>query len=343
MNQDRTLPERDSESVEHVVANYVPRYVDVYDWIVIRDFVREAVLDSKPISADEARRRITIVGLLVAWGHREACYALTRDALFTLDVISEWIDQECQHYSLKVRKMYRARLKSIAATINPKFPVLPQESAYQSAWNPDPYSDAEVIQIKGWARSQTTEVRRNKAHVLLALTMGAGLYTHEVAALRLRDIEIDDQGVIIHVHGGTPRDVPVLAEWEDVLKELVTNVRPVDPDAYAFAPGRTNRKPNLVTAFVASTNRNKGVEPLTRRMRATWVVGHIKAGVPPQAIAHAAGMVTLRNFDKWLYHYREFETEEYRALLRDEMRAQKRASREGQRARQAAQSQGSED
>ena len=336
MNQDRITPAAGPEDVTHVVSNYVPRYVDLHDWLEVREFVQKAVLDSLPPSGDEARRRITIVGMLVAWAHRQAGYDLDRTAIFTLDVISEWIDQQCGHYSLKVRKMYRARLKTIAATINPEFPLVQNETAYQSAWNPDPYSEAELAEIVGWANGQSTAMRRHKAQVLLALTVGAGLYTNEVAALRVSDVEVDGSGVLLHVRGEHARTVPVLAEWEDVLKELVANVRPVDPEAFVFAPGRRNQKPQVVTGFVQSSNRSGKVEPQTRRMRATWVVEHIKSGVPPQLIAEAAGMVTLRNFDKWLYHYREFETEEYRALLRDEMRQQKRQSRAGQQARRQA-------
>ncbi|GAA1380782.1 hypothetical protein GCM10009638_25660 [Luteococcus sanguinis] len=335
MNQDKTIPDAGLEDVTHVVMNYVPRYVDLHDWLVVREFVQRAVLDSQPISGDEARRRITIVGMMVAWAHRLAGYDLDRTAIFTLDVIGEWIDQECGHYSLKVRKMYRARLKSISKTINPEFPDVPNETAYQSAWNPDPYSAEELAEVVGWANGQSTAMRRHKALVLLALTVGAGLYTQEVAALKVSDIEVDDDGVLLHVRGEHPREVPVLAEWEGVLRELVANVRPVDPEAFAFASGRTNKKPNVVTRFVQSSNKGGKVEPMTRRMRATWVVEHIKAGVPPQVIAEAAGMVTLRSFDKWLYHYREFETEEYRCLLRDEMREQKRLSVANKRARKA--------
>lgn len=335
MNQDKITPVT-PEDVTHVVRNYVPRYVDLHDWLAVREFVQEAVLDSLPPSGDEARRRITIVAMMVAWAHRTAGYDLDRTAIFTLDVISEWIDQQCGQYTVKVKKMYRARLKSIAKEINSEFPVVPNETSYSSAWNPQPYSAAELAEVVGWARGQSTAMRRHKAEVLLSLTVGAGLYTNEVAALRVSDIESDAEGVLLHVRGAYERTVPVLAEWEDTLRDLVANVQPVDPEAYAFAPGRMNAKPAVVTAFVQSSNRSGSVEPQTRRMRATWIVEHIKAGIPPQIIAQAAGMVNLRSFDKWLYHYREFETSEYRALLRDELRAQKRTSRAGQKARQEA-------
>lgn len=335
MNQHKVTPEPADEDVERVVANYVPRYVDLHDWLTIREFVRAAVLDSTPPGEEEARRRITIVGQLVGWAHCRAGYPLARESIFTLDVIGEWIDQECGHYTLKVRKMYRARLKSMAKVINPEFPDVPNETAYLSAWHPEPYTDAEVAEVVGWAKGQTTAVRRHKAMVLLALALGAGLTTEEVVRLRVSDITIDDQGVVLDVGGHNPRQVPVLAEWEHVLTDLVAHVRPVDPESYVFAPGRTNSKPHLVAGFVKSTNRNGGVAPQPRRMRATWIVGHITAGVPPQLIAQAAGMVTLRNFDKYLYHYRQFETAEYRQLLRDEMREQKTRSRLIRKARHA--------
>ena len=36
-------------------------------------------------------------------------------------------------------------------------------------------------------------------------------------------------------------------------------------------------------------------------MPATWIVGHIQAGVPIAAITQAAGLVDLRGYEKWVY------------------------------------------
>lgn len=317
-------------SVETVVAGYTPRQINLYHWLKVRSFVQEAVLGSAPPSPDEARRRMTIVAGLVAWGHVQAGYDLDRRVFFDLDVIAEWIDQECGQYSDKVRKMYRARLKAMAKLLNPDFPEdAPEETSYASAWSPNPYSDAEMADLEGWARSQRTAGRRNKAQVLLALTRGAGLYSHEVVRLRISDIQIDEYGVLLHIRGDAPRDVPVSREWEQTLIGLVAAVRPIAPDAYAFSPGRTNRKTTVIQNFVKSTNRNPGISPHPQRLRATWMVNLIKAGVPPAALAKAAGLTNLRSYERWLYAYPEVDTTEYRNLMRDTWREAKRRNKKG--------------
>ena len=316
MNQHKVL----YQTVARTITNYRPRGVDLYHWIAISEFVQQAVTDSEPPNADEARRRMTLVSALTDWVTYTACFPTERQSVFDLDVIAEFIDVG-NEWSPKVRKMARARLKTMAKTLNPDHPKdLPEETAYTTAWNPQPYTHAEVAALDGWARGQRTPGRRVKAHVLLALTLGAGLYSHEVVALRVRDIAADDDGVVVTVRGQKPRQVPVLGAHERALTDLAANVPAAE---YAFAPGRTNRKSSVIQNFVKSTNMT-GLFPNPRRLRATWIVTHLKAGVPPSVLVPAAGLTNLRSFERWVYAFPEYNTDEYRAALRRRERDRRR-------------------
>lgn len=316
MNQ-QPLRTAEQETVTHVTANYRPRTVDLYHWIKIREFVIEAVVDSEPRDGDEARRRMSLLAQLVDWVVYDAGFEMTRRTVFDLDIMSEFLDQQTG-WTPKVRKIFRGKLKTMGRALNPEWPDdLPEETSYTSAWNPADYSDKEVRTIRDWAKGQRTALSRNKAQVLLALTLGAGLYSHEVVALRVRDIQIDEEGVLLHVRGTAPRQVPVLAEHEAILVELV---RQVDRDDYAFAPGRTNRKSSVVQCFISGTNRDEGIQPNPRRLRATWIVGHLRNGVPPVALCKAAGLTTLRAYERWLYSLPHMTEGEYRQLIRQSWR-----------------------
>ncbi|MFT3860028.1 tyrosine-type recombinase/integrase [Micropruina sp.] len=301
------------ETVTHVTANYRPRAVDLYHWLKIREFVVKAVVDSKPHDGDEARRRLTLLAQLVDWVVYEAGFEMTRRTVFDLDIMSEFLDRQTD-WTPKVKKMFRGKLKTMGRALNSEWPDdLPEETSYTSAWHPTPYTDQEVRTIRNWAKGQRTALNRNKAQVFLALTLGAGLYTHEIVLLRVRDIQIDEEGVLLHVRGRSAREVPVLAEHEAILIELVQNV---DPDDYAFAPGRTNRSSSVVQAFIQGTNRDEGIHPNPRRLRATWLVRHLSNGVPVAALCRAAGLTNLRAYEKWLRTLPEMDDAEFRHLVR---------------------------
>lgn len=55
-------------------------------------------------------------------------------------------------------------------------------------------------------------------------------------------------------------------------------------------------------------------------MRATWIVGHITAGVPPRILVKAAGLTNLRSFERWLYTLPELGQDAYRQALREAAR-----------------------
>lgn len=169
-----------------------------------------------------------------------------------------------------------------------------------------------MLAIEGWARGQRTAVRRFKADMLLALGLGAGLHTNEIVALRVYDLTEHEGGITITVRGSQPREVPVLNRYSEPLRMALQHL---DSSDYVFAAGRTNKKTAVIQNFIKSTNSEMGWRPSPRRLRSTWILGHIRAGVPASYLMRAAGVNSLRYFEKWIYQYPELRTEDYSKWL----------------------------
>ena len=74
---------------------------------------------------------------------------------------------------------------------------------------------------------------------------------------------------------------------------------PVRPPLRVFLPGRPTDSTSAVHNLLKETTPVAGFRPDTRQLRTTWIVGHIIAEVPATALAEAAGLSSLRHFERW--------------------------------------------
>ena len=81
----------------------------------------------------------------------------------------------------------------------------------------------------------------------------------------------------------------MLGEWTEELRVVALQV--TDKDATLFRPHVAWSK-NIVTVFVGRSL-GSGLRPSTQRMRATWLVGHLSAGIPMQDLLSAAGLQSM--------------------------------------------------
>lgn len=284
-------------------------------WQVIEQFVRDAVTDAMPSSKIQAKRMLTACTRLVYWAWQSAGYDLDRQVIFRRDVISSFVAVACQHYAVSTQASYRSLLFSMSATLltGPLRPV-PTAVIPRSYDASEPYTGDEIRLLRLWAANQATTYRQVNATVLLALGLGAGLSTREIIHLRCADVQVDDQGVLVHVTGERERLVPVLGEWEAPLAALCqAAIRPTQP---VFGSRRTTAaNPNLVTAFLEDAT-DAPVRVKVQRLRATWVVGHLAAGVPAPVLARAAGLTTTDGLTRFLKYVPDIDVADVRAQMR---------------------------
>ena len=115
-----------------------------------------------------------------------------------------------------------------------------------------PYSNDDLVRLRAWANSQSTEQQTRRARAVLAFGAGAGLQPHDLLSMTAGAVVRDDNVVIAHVPGNDARTVPVLAAWEDMALQAADGLH---PDDKVFPRVGTARPSELVREFVGTAAR----------------------------------------------------------------------------------------
>jgi hypothetical protein len=150
--------------------------------------------------------------------------------------------------------------------------------------------------------------------VMLALCLGAGLTSQELSRAVGTEVIRDHDGVLVKVMGAKARVVPVVERWERQAETFAmeAGVRPI------LKPERGRIRDYDVTnlaelAARSSLGNAPKLSPL--RLRTTWIVDRISAGVPVLDVADAAG-VTRHQISRYLEFARRIDPAKARRLLR---------------------------
>ncbi|WP_414123483.1 hypothetical protein [Corynebacterium nuruki] len=285
-----------------LIANYTPKKVPPQRWAIVADFVRATVAETytDDDSLPTVRNAAGLLARLAVWVHIVHGHPLDAEHVLDHELIEMFVAHELSDLSQRTRGRSRSMLVRMARATNPVWngPAEGPQYGYKAPLGP--YTPAELALCRDWAYGQPTAHRRHACTLVLALTLGAGLRSGEIAALRVADVHDDgDAGIILRPHGyrgAGPRDVPVLAEWEDTLRAEIAGLA---PDDRVFLPGRPTNSTSAVHNLLKETTPVSGFRPDTRRLRTTWIVGHIYAEVPATALVEAAGVADLKHFEKW--------------------------------------------
>lgn len=299
----------------HKITTFEPT-MSARDWATVEAFSRSVVADAAPKTTAAAVDLLTAVSRLALWCHKTAGYPLERPVVFDRDVISEYVTHGCPELRTKgSRGTRRSLLLRVAEAVLPPQERVARLEALCVANPRAPYTPAEQISLRSWAAGQVTAQRRQDCHVLLALGLGAGLSAGEMMTLRVGDIETDDDGVLVHVHGKRDRVVPVLGQWEHALITLRTTCL---PDELALGASRSTMNANWVSNFVYKTSGS--FKPTSQQMRNTWIVHHLTARTPFYALVVAAGLETTEMLDRLLRFVPRPTQDEVRTALRKAVR-----------------------
>ncbi|GIG21757.1 hypothetical protein Cch01nite_24810 [Cellulomonas chitinilytica] len=147
-----------------------------------------------------------------------------------------------------------------------------------------PYAPHEIA----WLEDSVTRnegLARVNGEALLVLGLGAGLAGRD-ALVRARDCQLSALGIEITVDG---RHVPVLARYEGRLLNLLEHAEP--DDILLGSQARNKNAVNAAAARVKIAEGGPALEP--GRMRNTWILEHLAAGVDVKVLMRAAGLKTL--------------------------------------------------
>lgn len=279
----------------------------------VHAFVEEvcaAAMGKTPYSDRDLRAAVT---RLASWARERAGLDLVRVVIFDRRTIDRFAAIALPDYSDQGRANMRSRLLRVAEVTLPPEKAVHRLEPIGPADAAEPYTHKETASLHSWARSQSPYERRMSAQTLIALGLGAGLSAKEIGSVRLRDVEVDQAGIVVHVVGERSRQVPLLQRWEHLLLDRMTLG---DADEWAFRPARTGWWPNAISNFVRDIPRGDA-RPQTQRMRATWVVHHLSAGTPVSLLLKAAGVDSLEAFTRYVHFVPALEAHAARALLRE--------------------------
>jgi integrase len=294
-------------------VKYVPTFAEDR-WDVVREFVVSAVAEAAASIAQPADRLIVIAAPFVDWVVNVNGYPAKTAVVFHPVIIRRYITRTDVTWSDTTRRTYRSSLmrmsEVLVGEVPLKFaPTTPQNTAA-------PYDDLDLHLLESWATGQSTAARRRSAGVVLALCTGAGLKANELLQTRRRDILADAGGVLVTVNPGA-RTVPLLARFETLL---LNSIAEVEPEHWVFgSPKRVKHGISTLTTFLYDTDRGNEPDPVTTRMRNTWLITHLIAGTNMRALMTAAGVTKFEHLDQLVAHVPAPDTASYRRQLRAEV------------------------
>ena len=229
-------------------------------------------------------------------------------------LISYYIEHQLPGLSDRTRATYRSQLTSISDVVVPAHLGPPQHEFIPRKPSVEPYSPAEVALLRQWANTQPTSIGRRNANVVLALGLGAGFNSREINRLRVRNVLVDADGVVVQ-SAKDGRLVPVRAEWERVLVDAIDQL---PRDAFVFRPGRIESRRALANATSGFVTRSTSAHlaPNPYRLRVTWIVEHLRDRVPADILARACGAMGGESLTKYLKYVSPADAAHARALLR---------------------------
>lgn len=279
--QAETSHEEVVENTEAAIANYTA-HLAPDTWAQMQDFVRGTISSryAPHHGVVDVKNALPILTSFVDWtmfsGLGEPDESILTDAL--IDSYTAAREAEVLPYvAARERKLLRsiAGLKNTAGT----------DRTSTTAPVSQPYTLEEQGAIRRWAETQPTERRRVMCGAVVALTLGAGLTRDELMHVRERDIVALQDG-LVGVRVGV-RVVPVIHEWNDHLTRFVGRTG----ETYVILPDATRRS-GVGMNKVLGRAPSHSWHPNVQRMRNTWIIRCLDAGVPLQNVVDAAGLRT---------------------------------------------------
>ncbi len=325
----RDTPRELSKKELAYINNYTPRVIPAEQWAHIRDWVISQTLEVTPHGNMPAEENLRQLARHTAYCIFTLDMDMDVEQILDVEVIAHVSKYGMTTYSTTTRSSARSRLLWIADVLAPTHKKVSRLERFGRNPARAPYTYDEVKMLRDWAASQNTVYFKHAAWCMLAFGFGAGIRARELMGLRKNDVVEDDHGVLVHIRSGdAPRVVPMIAEWEDYALVLADAVA---DGAYVFKSERDREDTGLV-GFSTFRSKNKpacGVQ--FTRMRHTWLVSHLNAGVPYTSLMDAAGVKGFTAFDRLIPFLDDIKATDVREHYNTESRERKRAAREANR------------
>lgn len=267
------------------LENYRPRHPK--HWTEIRLLVLHIVALTQKRAHTQVQMHIRFARDFILWAWQEASCELTLADIFTEANVRVYLSQAPSAGAHSAEMNRTASLSKMVLAVTGARPTLrPREQL-----GPAPYSAKELGAVWSTVIAASTPWRRVNGRRIVALAIGAGLTPLEIQEVRYRDLH----GTHVTVRGEHARIAPVLPEWRE---ELTLDG---DPDTYIVVPDALREGPHAkaVGEFLGMFPTPR---PVPRRLRSTYIVTILAAGISAQDFVAVTGRDTAGALNK----YRDF-------------------------------------
>lgn len=277
-----------TDPIRSQIDTYRPATLDEGTWATVGDAVRAWVAAAAPSHPRRARQLLAAGAQLAAW-----CAANNISLKVETALRATTIERYCriaerdERHSATSRATIRSRLRYLARAHTIAGQPAPPPELRRGRVKP-PYAPEEIARYFLLVRGQPEPVA-SRLEALLLAGLGAGCGSEEFRDLRGTDvIRTADGAVFVHLHARHERVVPVVQRYGARLHDLAADAGPSvlvggeQPDRRAVTSRllrRVNSRSNL-----------PALEP--GRLRSTWIVDRLVAGVRIDVLMSAAGLTT---------------------------------------------------
>jgi integrase len=277
-------------------------------WSAVSDTVRDVVLSIDLQTVGTVRQYLAVVSGFVHWAWQTTGTGLDAADLFQPHLVGRYISEQMVGHSDNYRHLATQKLSRVMATTNNVHMVQGRRHDQHAS---NPYSFRELTEFRSSAARRSNHERRRNAHTFLALGAGAGLRAEEIANARASDITNDGIGLVVAVRGKQARSVPVLAAWE---RCLLAGLEGRVDDGHAFVGYRLPGYPARVLHQFGIDD-PKEATPAATRLRATWIVGRLNAGLPVDLLLRLAGLSSVVSLDCYVRAMNVHNADDFRELV----------------------------
>lgn len=285
-------------SAERLLA-YRPEAVSNAMWSAIRGDVLQALVRADLKSGESARKSLPALLHFTSWAY--TCGLLgDREDFFTPENVEAWREVAARdaHLSNGVLSLgsvadHVSRLRQMGPRVNPHGNWPPKAGKVDGGIRRrlrGPYTDTEVQDWRKAVLTAPNSARRTAAQGFMGLGFGAGLAPRELVLMTSAMVCEEPDGLWVEVPGPRARRVPVAAPWNALLLHAA-RARASESTLLSI-PDSKNGLANAAAQLKLFAERQV---LSVRRMRTTWMVYRLRAGVDPRLVATWAGLNTLND------------------------------------------------
>ena len=287
----RAPAEKLDDEREQFMATFVPKSIDRSKWESdARPFVVDLMRRSHVTGKATFPQLMSDVCIYVGWAMKQGL-ELDLHVLMDHDRIEQWSATEAENLSQSTTGNRRSRLRNLASHVLPGPAAPPRPAAISRAVVQPPYSLAEIAAIIRLVGNQPTKTKRRQLSLLVAAGLGAGASARDIRHLHRKDIRREGAGVWWLTLAHPPREVPLVAQYGDLLKVGIERTAPEK----LLIGTRIDRKSAVSWIVDASAVSDDHPAISQARLRSTWMLELMCRPVPLAHVLRVTGLSSCRS------------------------------------------------